>query len=99
MELCYGESIAEMIDREKYVEERRAAEIMRQIFNVLGHCHRRGIYHTDLKLENIIFNSHKQDVVKIADFSISRIFRIEDVIEQSKGKVITSFIKAFLSSP
>lgn len=82
-----------MIDREKYVEERRAAEIMRQLFNVLAHCHRRDIFHTDLKLENIIFNSHKQDVVKIADFSISRIFRIEDIIEQSKGKVILHLVR------
>lgn len=60
---------------------------MHQIFNVLGHCHRKDIIHTDLKLENIIFNSQKQDIIKISDFSISRIFRIEDIIEQSKGKV------------
>lgn len=53
---------------------------MHQILNVLGNCHRKGIIHTDLKLENIIFNSQKQDIVKIADFSISRIFRIEDII-------------------
>ena len=50
MELCYGESLAQMMEREKTVEERRAAQIMHQILNVLGHCHRKGIIHTDLKL-------------------------------------------------
>lgn len=65
---------------------------MHQILNVLGHCHRKNIIHTDLKIENMIFNSQKQDIIKIVDFSISKIFRIDDIIEQSLGK-------AFLSSP
>lgn len=60
---------------------------MHQLLSVLGDCHRHNIIHTDLKLENINFNSKKEEVIKITDFSISRIFRIEDVIEQSRKKV------------
>jgi hypothetical protein len=41
----------------------------------------------------MIFNSQKQDIIKIVDFSISKIFRIDDIIEQSLGKVIFFKIK------
>jgi serine/threonine protein kinase len=53
----------------------------------MKHCHRNGVIHADLKLENICYDSKKQENIKIADFSISRIFRIEEIIEQSKAKV------------
>ena len=48
--------------QKKYISEKRAAEIMHQIFNILAYCHKRDILHTDLKLENIIFNSSKMIV-------------------------------------
>jgi calcium-dependent protein kinase len=56
----------------------------------LDHCHKRGITHTDIKLNSIYFNSKKQDIVKVMDFSISKIFRIEEIIDQSIGRVVLS---------
>ena len=61
---------------------------MRQLLHILNDCHQKDIIHSDLKLENIIFNSKKQNVIKVTDFSISRIFRIQDIVDQSYRKVL-----------
>jgi serine/threonine protein kinase len=62
--------------QEGFVSERKAALIMHQILSALKECHKNDIIHSDLKLENLTFNSNDEDVIKITDFSISRIFRI-----------------------
>lgn len=57
---------------------------------LLSHCHKRGITHTDLKLTSICYNSKRQDVLKVMDFSISKIFRVEEVVDQSIGRAVLS---------
>lgn len=86
-EFCYGQSIAEILHEEGSFTERKAATIIYQLLNVLGSCHAKGILHSDLKLENITFNSGEQNVIKVTDFGFSRIFRVEDIVEQSRKKV------------
>jgi len=61
---------------------------MWQLLGLLNHCHRKGIIHTDLKLTSILFNSKLQESIRVEDFSISKIFRIEEVIEQSLGRAV-----------
>jgi calcium-dependent protein kinase len=89
-EFCYGQSLAEVLTEEGSVPERKAALIMHQLLSALAECHRNNVIHTDIKLENIVFNSKEEEIVKITDFSISRIFRIEDVIAQCHKKVRNS---------
>jgi serine/threonine protein kinase len=79
--------LAEVLAEEGAIPERKAALIMHQLLSALSECHRNNVIHTDMKLENITFNSKEEEVVKITDFSISRIFRIEDVITQCQKKV------------
>jgi MAP/microtubule affinity-regulating kinase len=61
----------------KYVEERqRVAEIegrriISQIINAMSYCHNRGIVHRDLKLENVLFKSEGDLLVKVVDFGIA----------------------------
>lgn len=87
-ELCHGDSLISLIQNEGSLTEIHAVSIMKHILSALDYCHQRGVTHTDLKLENIVFNSSRQEVLKIIDFSISKIFRIEEIIEQSKNKVL-----------
>jgi serine/threonine protein kinase len=49
--------LTEILAEEGCVSERKAALILFQILNVLTECHKNNIMHTDLKLENIAFNS------------------------------------------
>lgn len=35
------------------------------------HCHREGIIHRDLKLENVLLENKQELIVKVADFGIS----------------------------
>ena len=58
--------------KESPFNEKEARFVFRQILEVLHHLHSMGIVHRDLKLENILFDSHKRQV-KVADFGLSRI--------------------------
>lgn len=61
----------------KYVEERtrigeiEARRIICQIINAMSYCHNRGIVHRDLKLENVLFKSEGDLLVKVVDFGIA----------------------------
>jgi calcium-dependent protein kinase len=88
LEYKNGESLATILDRQHYFEEVSAASIMWQLLSLLNHCHKRGITHTDLKMTSISFNSKRQETIKVEDFSISKIFRIEEIIEQSLGRAV-----------
>lgn len=61
---------------------------MWQLLGLLCHCHRKGIVHTDLKLTGIFFNSKQQETIRVEDFCISKIFRIEEIVEQSLGRTV-----------
>lgn len=65
--------------------EQQAAQIMRELFHAISHCHSNGITHRDLKPENIMFtkkNSKDDTEVKIIDFGLSRL----DISKKTKMK-------------
>mgnify|MGYP001575597652 FL=1 len=37
----------------------------------MAYCHQRGIIHSDLKLENVLFKSIEDHTVKVVDFGIA----------------------------
>jgi calcium-dependent protein kinase len=90
MEYKHGESLADVLQSQRYFEEGAAAGVAWQLLALLSHCHKRGITHTDLKLTSICFNSKRQDILKVMDFSISKIFRVEEVVDQSIGRAVLS---------
>lgn len=55
----------------KRLGEIEARKIIQQIVNAMCYCHNRGIVHRDLKLENVLFKSPGDLLVKVVDFGIA----------------------------
>ncbi|AWP09823.1 putative NUAK family SNF1-like kinase 1-like [Scophthalmus maximus] len=72
-----------------YIQERRrlpeteARSIFRQIASAVHYCHKNGVVHRDLKLENILLD---QDLnVKLADFGLSNHFQRGSLLQTYCG--------------
>ena len=72
MELVEGESLQARIRREKRLEWRPTIDIAIQVCAALKHAHDMGVIHRDLKPANLLLAS--DDVVKLVDFGIAKIF-------------------------
>jgi hypothetical protein len=80
MDLCEGESLAQLLRREGRLTERRAAAAAVQVLEALDAVHWDGIVHRDLKPANIMIcrdpdadDGAGADQVKILDFGLARI--------------------------
>ncbi|GER52948.1 calcium-dependent protein kinase [Striga asiatica] len=72
MELCEGGELFDRIIAQGHYSERAAAELCRQIVNVVHHCHFMGVMHRDLKPENFLLSSKDEKaMLKATDFGLS----------------------------
>ncbi|HEX8737114.1 MAG TPA: SUMF1/EgtB/PvdO family nonheme iron enzyme [Pyrinomonadaceae bacterium] len=88
MEYVEGDSLHEMLAREKRLSPERAVELMTAICAGVGAAHRQGIVHRDLKPLNIMICKDKEtmaEAVKILDFGLAKI---------KSGELLGSFIQA-----
>jgi len=88
MEYVEGESLHDLLTREKVLSPARALELMSAICAGVGAAHHQGIVHRDLKPLNIMICSNKPDLsqaVKILDFGLAKI---------KSGELLGSFIQA-----
>ncbi|MBX3296077.1 MAG: SUMF1/EgtB/PvdO family nonheme iron enzyme [Acidobacteria bacterium] len=88
MEYVDGESLHDLLTREKVLSPERALEIMSAICSGVGAAHHQGIVHRDLKPLNIMICSDRpriSDAVKILDFGLAKI---------KSGELLGSFIQA-----
>lgn len=88
MEYVEGESLHDMLAREKKLDPEKALEVMSAICHGVGAAHHQGIVHRDLKPLNIMICSDKPNVsqaVKILDFGLAKI---------KSGELLGSFIQA-----
>ncbi|MCC6874883.1 MAG: protein kinase [Sandaracinaceae bacterium] len=69
MELCEGESLGELAQRE-VIDDARAARIAIDIANAIDHAHRHAIVHRDLKPGNVMIGPG--DRVKVLDFGLAK---------------------------
>lgn len=72
MEYVPGETLQELIRREKKTPWSKALDIAIQICAALKHAHDMGVIHRDLKPANLILQ--EDGTVKLVDFGISKIF-------------------------
>lgn len=88
MEFVEGDSLHDLLAREKRLSPERAVELMSAICSGVGAAHRQGIVHRDLKPLNIMICKDKAtmaEAVKILDFGLAKI---------KSGELLGSFIQA-----
>lgn len=75
MELIDGSSLDQLIEKEKRLEPKRAAMIMRQVFEALACSQHAGVVHRDLKPANILIipDGQRPELVKIIDFGLAKL--------------------------
>lgn len=72
MELCAGGELFDRIVSKGHYSERDAADLTRQIVNVVHICHFMGVMHRDLKPENFLLASKDEKaMLKATDFGLS----------------------------
>jgi hypothetical protein len=69
MDLCC-DLLHHVLGKEKYLEENHSRMIFRQLVEAVGHCHNSGIFHRDIKLNNILIDINGKNV-KLVDFDMS----------------------------
>lgn len=88
MEYVDGESLHDLLTREKVLSPEKALELMSAICAGVGAAHHQGIVHRDLKPLNIMICNDKPNLsqaVKILDFGLAKI---------KSGELLGSFIQA-----
>lgn len=88
MEYVDGESLHDLLTREKRLSNEKAFELMSAICAGVGAAHHQGIVHRDLKPLNVMILKGKpqlHDAVKILDFGLAKI---------KSGELLGSFIQA-----
>ncbi len=75
MEYLEGESLADMIGRERRLSVGRTLEVMIPVLAAVNAAHNEDIVHRDLKPENIFLSTTRDGVVvpKVVDFGISKL--------------------------
>ncbi|XWS33861.1 hypothetical protein CRYUN_Cryun22dG0119400 [Craigia yunnanensis] len=78
MELCEGGELLDRIlaKKDSRYSEKDAAVVVRQMLKVAAECHLRGLVHRDMKPENFLFKSNREDSpLKATDFGLSDFIR------------------------
>jgi len=70
MQLVRGESLAALCGRERRLDPRRAARLVRTIAEAVDYAHRLGVLHLDLKPGNVLIDERGEPLV--ADFGLAR---------------------------
>ncbi|PPD74984.1 hypothetical protein GOBAR_DD28087 [Gossypium barbadense] len=78
MELCEGGELLDRIlaKKDSRYSEKDAAVVVRQMLKVAAECHLHGLVHRDMKPENFLFKSTREDsLLKATDFGLSDFIR------------------------
>lgn len=80
------------ISKQEFLTEKIAKRIFRQVLDATLHCEEKGVFHRDIKDENIILDL-KNKVAKLADFgSGTQLHNFEYTEYEGKGRISFSFI-------
>jgi hypothetical protein len=87
MELLEGESLRQMLARERKIPLRELAEIVIPVVSAVGAAHALGIVHRDLKPENVFLSRGPagERVVKVLDFGIAKLTALDGEAMRSTG--------------
>ena len=75
LELCEGGQIFDHLISMGTITEQDVSSIFKQMLQLVDQCHTLGIAHRDVKPENFLLSSDKEDAtIKAADFGLSQFF-------------------------
>ncbi|XP_057521795.1 CBL-interacting serine/threonine-protein kinase 6-like [Amaranthus tricolor] len=80
MELVRGGELHTKVSKEGKLEEDLARSYFKQLISAVDYCHSRGVFHRDLKLENLLLDQDGN--VKVTDFGLSALFEEKGENEQ-----------------
>jgi len=80
MELCSGGDLLNYVRKRRKLNELQAKFVFKQILDGVYHCHAQGIIHRDVKLDNILLDSH--GVIKLGDFGVSKLITPYEVMHE-----------------
>jgi serine/threonine protein kinase len=84
IELCAGGDLLTYVRRRGTLSEDVARELFSQAASAVHYCHRKGIVHRDIKLDNLLLDVVRgsgltsdppQVTVKLCDFGVSRLLQ------------------------
>ncbi|MFT3767831.1 MAG: protein kinase [Minicystis sp.] len=93
MALLTGETLADLLARQRRLDPRHAAQIARDVARALSAAHKAGIVHRDLKPANVFL--HREEgaddiVVKVLDFGVSKDLERSDGLVTVAGATVGS---------
>jgi tetratricopeptide (TPR) repeat protein/predicted Ser/Thr protein kinase len=88
MEFVPGESLREVVTREKSLAPGRAVRMLREVARALGHAHAHGLVHRDVKPENILIDQ-ESGAARLTDFGVARAFETDGGLTQA-GMILGS---------
>ncbi|XP_056128932.1 NUAK family SNF1-like kinase 2 [Lampris incognitus] len=83
MEYARRGDLYDYICEKQRISEQEARGFFRQIVSAVHYCHRNGIVHRDLKLENILLDGNGN--IKIADFGLSNLYHGDEYLQTFCG--------------
>jgi len=86
MELVRGSELFDRIVEKGFYSEKNAMNVVSQILEAVAYLHSQGVAHRDLKPENLLCSGvDENEIVKIADFGLSKVQTEEDILSTSCG--------------
>ncbi|NXV71880.1 NUAK2 kinase, partial [Atlantisia rogersi] len=83
MEYASKGDLYDYISERQRLTEQEARHFFRQVVSAVYYCHKNGVVHRDLKLENILLDANGN--IKIADFGLSNIYQHDKLLQTYCG--------------